>query len=583
MPLDDIIQNIEFNSNIQTLQLIVKEMTKFRDVSADVQKVMNRTAGKNIFDDLQRQNKGIAESGRLIVEQMKERQRLQAALSKGAIGDVSQVLGNGGWNGLGIRSLDQELKNAKKSADAASKSLTRFHMEFLGIMFAGQALQRTFGGLFKDLLKTWNDLTVGSNPLKNALIDVQTQFTYLKYSIVEAMSGPLTAASEMLSGLMESLINADPGTLEAIGISVGAIAAAGAALFVAGQGALAVSSIFMFLENVRLGKYSSELSALNGKLNDLAGGNFWGKTFAIGFAIDSGIDAVKEFKAGDTYKAIQDSLLAAGFSRVVLGDDKNRNRDVGYIAMAYVGVAAVDSISGMVKGDDWKSAVTSMQDALANAFILIGTLTFPAGGVWLLTAGLVLKFKSITAMLPDDAPNTWNEAMDNIASGFGNTIPGNFMRNLFLDMKIGAADMKPSLDMATLSVQGLSTQTTSLMDSAPKAGVSLGNLGKDFYNLKDGIVQTSNNMNYMSQGASVMVQKASVTTALSLGTEQRSVDSLSKSYWNLAAAKSVAASTSASSGYGMNGQGQLSTYNGVNTYAGAPLNLASTNPKSVKS
>jgi len=66
-----------------------------------------------------------------------------------------------------INSLNMALKTGDLTANKKqatyirelSKESKRFKAEYMGIMFAGMALQRSFGGLFKGMIKDYKELS----------------------------------------------------------------------------------------------------------------------------------------------------------------------------------------------------------------------------------------------------------------------------------------------------------------------------------------------------------------------------------------------------------------------------------------
>lgn len=232
--LESLIQNIEFQANTKVLDVIVAKIKSVKKATDSlkasgpkVQAMLDKNSGMGMFAEMSAKNSATARAGADIASRLRDE---QAAIKK-----------------LGIE------------AKAAADKMKGFRMEFLGIMFAGQALQRFFGGLFKDMLKFFKGIAGSTNPLNKSLTALEANFSFLKYSIIEAMSGPIMAFTDLMISFISFLTDQDPAVLEAIGLAITAIAVAGGLMFVGGQAALAANSIGMFLENINNGTYGKSL------------------------------------------------------------------------------------------------------------------------------------------------------------------------------------------------------------------------------------------------------------------------------------------------------------------------------------
>lgn len=167
------------------------------------------------------------------------------------------LFGSSGQGVKGIAETRKQLKGLAQQQKAVNFWTKEFRMEFLGIMFAGMQLQRTFGNMFKDLIKNYKDLTDSTNPLNNSLTRLEANFKFLKFSIIEASSPLLTKLSDMLSGLFERLSRADPAVLQGIATAIGGLAVAGGALFIVGQAGIAANSFMQFFQHMSNKSYTS--------------------------------------------------------------------------------------------------------------------------------------------------------------------------------------------------------------------------------------------------------------------------------------------------------------------------------------
>jgi hypothetical protein len=177
--------------------------------------------------------------------------------------DVAQVVSAlGGGGGASIPKVASQTVASMEKVEKAEKSLlssTVFSMgkiryEWLSVMFAGMQVWRLTTGFITSLITNYKMLdTKGTQPLSRAMTRLEASFVYLKYSIMEAVKGPLEAFIIWLADTAIWLAELDPGVLEKIAWAIGVIAGISGLAFVTSQVALLVQSLNKLskpLENV---------------------------------------------------------------------------------------------------------------------------------------------------------------------------------------------------------------------------------------------------------------------------------------------------------------------------------------------
>lgn len=147
----------------------------------------------------------------------------------------------------GIRNLDTEFKAMGNRQKKLRKEAKDFKMEYLGIMFAGMAMQRFFGGFISGAFRTFNTITEGTKLANNSVNQLRAAWEFFKFSLISALM-----ASPMFQQLVQQVIrlvnwfgNLSPKTQAWIAGILIVLAALGAVLFVVGQIVLGASSIMM--------------------------------------------------------------------------------------------------------------------------------------------------------------------------------------------------------------------------------------------------------------------------------------------------------------------------------------------------
>lgn len=189
-----------------------------------------------------------------------------------------------------LRKSADALKEHNDRVDAAKKKTRNFKMEYLGIMFAGMAVDRVMTQLFKNMIKDYKEFTKNAaTPLSKSLTRLEANWKFLKFSIVEVMSGFLTSALDKIANFMNKLAKADPSKLKLLGSSLLILAGAAKLFMIGGQAMLGLEAIKTFIarRNLnRMTKATGKINKLNYALRGLAG--------AAGITLS--ISAVFDFK-----------------------------------------------------------------------------------------------------------------------------------------------------------------------------------------------------------------------------------------------------------------------------------------------
>lgn len=217
---------------------------------------------------------------------------------------------------------DNIAKNKQKQNEAQLKNVRRFKAEYLSIMFAGMQLQRTFGGLFKDLISSYKELTKESvTPLSASLIRLEANWKFLKFAMLDAASPLIQTIADAFANIAYWIAKQDPTTLTLLTGLIGTLALLGTAAFAFGQGAL------LFTSMASAASYSTATyTAMDGTISKLtlvkskdmtAGAKFLkslGDVAAMGaitISIKEAFDSASKLSQGDYVGSWIDGLEAA--------------------------------------------------------------------------------------------------------------------------------------------------------------------------------------------------------------------------------------------------------------------------------
>jgi len=116
-------------------------------------------------------------------------------------------------------------RKLEKSVKKTSKAVKRFHFEWLGVMFAGMALYRVFGGLIRTQMELWGIMELFGAAMTVVLLPL------------------MEALTPLFLDLADALMNLSPEMKTALGIFILIGAVFGLILFVLGQVMLGVGSM----------------------------------------------------------------------------------------------------------------------------------------------------------------------------------------------------------------------------------------------------------------------------------------------------------------------------------------------------
>lgn len=89
--------------------------------------------------------------------------------------------------GEGGKKVAANMKVMQAETKDAAKQAKRFKMEYLGIMFAGMAMQRTFGKALKSMVAGYKKAFEGSSDLTKVTNKLTGAWEYLKFSFINAL------------------------------------------------------------------------------------------------------------------------------------------------------------------------------------------------------------------------------------------------------------------------------------------------------------------------------------------------------------------------------------------------------------
>jgi len=226
------------------------------------------------------------------------------------------------------------IKAEKNVTDSNLKERKRFKAEYLSVMFAGMALQRAFGGLFKSMITDYKEFTKGSvTPLSESLTRLEANWKFLKFAMVEAGSKELRWLADSFAGMAKAMSKMPDWVLKGLVAVIGAGAIAGTGMTAFGQGALFFSSMGNVAANKEgLNNINNTLRKMNGQDPvALKAGTDWLKAFsraagvgAIVIAVSDAVEATSDFSnkrfADGIINVIQTGLIGAGGITMIAGN-----------------------------------------------------------------------------------------------------------------------------------------------------------------------------------------------------------------------------------------------------------------------
>lgn len=142
-----------------------------------------------------------------------------------------------GMTTAGLEQLNTKLRDTTKTAK-------NFEFHWLGIMFAGMAVDRVMSKLMRGMLNDYKMFTKEAvTPLSEGLTRVEANWKFLKFAIMEAASPFLASFSNTIADIAMWLGKQDPKVLQGFAVGIIAISAAAKALMIAGQFMLFFNSL----------------------------------------------------------------------------------------------------------------------------------------------------------------------------------------------------------------------------------------------------------------------------------------------------------------------------------------------------
>lgn len=197
-----------------------------------------------------------------------------------------------------------------KIMSSLEKKTHRFQMGWLSVMFASWQVYRLMKNLFKDMLDTFKKVGGKMHPLNLAMTRLEASFTYLKYSIMEAMSPLLEKFVLWFADMAIAIAEMDPRTLEAIGIALLIIAGIVGIGYIVSQIALLANGI----KGLVIQKNITGLNDIHASLLDLASVG----AIAVGIGILWKIKDTPESVKKDFLTALATAGIGGGLAQLIL-------------------------------------------------------------------------------------------------------------------------------------------------------------------------------------------------------------------------------------------------------------------------
>jgi len=210
--------------------------------------------------------------------------------------------------------LTQQMKEQALYSKHVQGNTTRMAMNFLSVMFIGQAITKMFKGLYQRATASFNELTKGTDGANKGLTMLQANIKFVQFSLGNALSEALMPYMDTITYVAETVsdfFSKNPKlTLKAVfgGIALGTL------MSIVGQVVLFVASMRNIATMTSLArKVKTFIDAINGvdttktaALSNLGTSlATWAtRGLGIGLTIFAGIKSVKAFKQGDILKGI---------------------------------------------------------------------------------------------------------------------------------------------------------------------------------------------------------------------------------------------------------------------------------------
>lgn len=239
-----------------------------------------------------------------------------------------------------------QIKNQGKAINDATKSLTRFKMYYLSMMFTGMLVSRMTDKFMRDSIGTMMKMTEGQSQSAQAILSLTASWEYLKFSIGDAIG---TA----LEPVLPYIIDIVDGFADFVQQNPEATFAAIFGLFAAGTTLMAIGQVGMFMQSLAMWKASPELknfTAAGGGMDKILG---W-TTTGVGLSlIFKGFSETNE----EIGTRVQNTLTGAGLLLLQAG----KGKEAAILMGAGFSFKLADEIlSGKMSADDVANAFTKL-------------------------------------------------------------------------------------------------------------------------------------------------------------------------------------------------------------------------------
>ncbi len=253
-------------------------------------------------------------------------------------------------------------------------STKRFKMEWLSIMFFGMFLQRVFGGFFKTMLNTFKTIDKkGVTPLSRAMTRLHASFTFLQFSIVQAMQPFLLGLIDMAVSFFDWISNWPLELKVALVILIGILGVLGTIAFISGTLELAWGALASVLTAAGLGSIVKALGGAKAKI-----GGVLAKPIKIGVQFTKDLAS----KLSEFASNLESSLLSTKWGKWGLFA-----AGTGLIVHASLNF---DKVSGTATIQD--DIITWAETALGGYFIARSALSLGKKQAALFGVGVALAF-----------------------------------------------------------------------------------------------------------------------------------------------------------------------------------------------
>ena len=207
-----------FNNAIKGFSIIEGHLNKLKNSFAKIDSI------RNFESTLRRINVGMKSNGKYfdlvtnkIISQTAALQRYDHFKRRGVfndpnlfadlgIGDVSQKINKVGFSEKILAQVTREMNSALKDSSTQFKKVNKvaktFDMRLLGMMFAGMAMQRAFGGVLKSITNTFLKTEDNTSGLTQATVRLSGAWEFLKFSIFDALN------TDFFINMIDGVVNA---------------------------------------------------------------------------------------------------------------------------------------------------------------------------------------------------------------------------------------------------------------------------------------------------------------------------------------------------------------------------------------